>query len=131
MAVFFYDLLRTTRRGRIALLRIVYAAALLVALANLHAQWFPDGRVAGGSESVVVAQMARFAEEFAGRFLFVHIGAMLLLTPALAAGAIVEERQRGTLSLLLTTHLTPLQIVVGKLASRAVYLFGVFYPPPE
>jgi ABC-type transport system involved in multi-copper enzyme maturation permease subunit len=124
MAVFFYDLLRTTRRGRIALLRIVYAVALLVALANLHAHWFPAYSEARG-DAVPIARMAKFAEEFTGRFLFVQMGAMLLLTPALAAGAIVEERQRGTLSLLLTTHLTPLQIVVGKLASRAVYLFGV------
>jgi ABC-type transport system involved in multi-copper enzyme maturation permease subunit len=125
MAVFFYDLLRTSRRGRLALLRSCYALVMLAALATLHARWFSDTPARGRIRPDATAEMARFAEQFAGSFLFIQMGAVLLLTPALAAGAIVEERQRGTLALLLTTHLTPRQIVLGKFASRAVYMFGV------
>src|SRR5439155_12316797 len=69
--------------------------------------------------------MAQFADEFAGRFLIVQMGAVLILTPAFTAGAIAEERQRHTLDALLVTHLTPGQIVAGKLAARLAHLLGV------
>jgi len=131
MAVFFYDLLRTSRRGRVVLLRAAYALALLIALYGLHSQrfagsWVYNGRqVEWSTVTVDAAAMAPFAEEFSSVFLFVQIVAVLLLTPAYMAGAIAEERQRGTLDCLLTTHLTPTQIVLGKLASRLAHLFGV------
>ena len=40
MAVFLYDLLRTSRRGRVALFRTLYALALLAALYSVYARWF-------------------------------------------------------------------------------------------
>jgi ABC-type transport system involved in multi-copper enzyme maturation permease subunit len=43
---------------------------------------------------------------------------IVLLTPALAAGALTGERARGTLELLLTTALTPAQIVRDKWLGR-------------
>src|SRR4051812_9475335 len=123
MAVFFYDLLRTTRRGRVALLRVIYALALLAALYSVYARWF--SRDKANTDALPPSAMAKFAEEFVGQMLFVQLGAVVLLTPAYTAGAIAEERQRGTLDSLLTTQLTALQIVVGKLASRLAQLVGV------
>src|SRR5438876_4024584 len=129
MAVFFYDLLRTTRRGRVALLRIAYALVLLVALYSLHSRRFSDAafysRGQWSQRAVDATAMAKFAEEFAGVFLLVQMAAVLLLTPVYTAGAIAEERQRGTLDSLLTTYLTPTQIVLGKLGARLAQLFGV------
>lgn len=123
MAVFFYDLLRSTRRGRVALLRSVYALVLFLALYSLYARWFPQGVPATGRVSA--SEMARFAEEFFARFLFIQTCAVVLLTPGFTAGAIAEERQRGTLDCLLTTHLTPITIVYGKFAARLTQLIGV------
>jgi ABC-type transport system involved in multi-copper enzyme maturation permease subunit len=100
-------------------------------LYSLHSRRFAGSWVYNGQqvewsiETIDATAMAKFAEEFVGVFLFVQMGAVLLLTPAYTAGAIAEERQRGTLDCLLTTHLTPFQIVIGKLASRMAQLFGV------
>jgi ABC-type transport system involved in multi-copper enzyme maturation permease subunit len=123
MAVFFYDLLRTTRRGRVALFRTLYALALLAALYSVYARWFSRDKAA--MDALPPSAMARFAEEFVGLFLYIQMGAVVLLTPAYTAGAIAEERQRGTLEMLLTTHLTSTQIVVGKFAARLAHLLGI------
>src|SRR5437763_12271411 len=111
MAVFFYDLLRTTRRGRVILLRTVYALALLVALGGVFLRWFP-GRLMledlfGASEPLLGSQLEAFGEQFTAACLLVQFAAALILTPTYAAGAIAEERQRRTLDSLLMTHLTP------------------------
>lgn len=42
---------------------------------------------------------------------------LLLIVPALTAGSISGERERQTLNLLLTTRMTPMDIVLGKLMS--------------
>ena len=47
---------------------------------------------------------------------------ILLLTPAIVAGSIVEDRQRKVLSYLLASPLTGAEIVLGKLAARLVNL---------
>src|SRR4029079_14412052 len=41
MGVFLYDLIRATRRGRLALLRAVYALIMLAALCGVYVRWFP------------------------------------------------------------------------------------------
>src|SRR5262249_43268618 len=48
-----------------------------------------------------------------------------LLTPALVAGVIAEEKQRKTLHYLLASRLSSTEIVVGKLAARMLHV-GVF-----
>lgn len=42
---------------------------------------------------------------------------LLLIMPAITAGSISGERERQTLEIMLTTRMTPAQIVLGKLAS--------------
>jgi ABC-type transport system involved in multi-copper enzyme maturation permease subunit len=135
MAVFFYDLLRTTRRGRVVAMRTAYALLLLLALYNLHRKWceelVPLGALEPGSGLEFGPRvsdpkdMAKFAKEFARQFLLVQMTAVLVLTPVYTAGAIAEERERGTLDCILTTYVTPVQLVLGKLASRFVQMFGV------
>jgi ABC-type transport system involved in multi-copper enzyme maturation permease subunit len=123
MVVFFYDLLRTTRRGRATLLRTLYALALFAALYSVYARWSSRDKAAMGA--LPPSEMAKFAEEFFGRFLLIQTCAVVLLTPVYTAGAIAEERQRGTLDCLLTTHLTPRTIVFGKYLARLTHLFGI------
>jgi ABC-type transport system involved in multi-copper enzyme maturation permease subunit len=129
MGVFVHDLRRTTRRGRVALLRGAYGLTLLVALAGVYVSWFPGrltlaGLFAPGPE-LSPRELARFAEQFAAVALLVQFAAVLLLTPAAVAGAVAGERQRGTLDLLLTSRLSAAEIVLGKLVSRGLFLLGL------
>src|SRR5215213_9076115 len=130
MSVFLADLRRTTRRGRPALLRTGYAAALLAALAVVFARWFGVGRLAPGewfaaAPDLPIRDVASFAREFAAACLAVQFAAVLLITPAFTAGAVAEERQRRTLDDLLITGLSSRRIVFGKLAARWVQVVGV------
>lgn len=52
----------------------------------------------------------------------VQMGLVLLTAPAVAAGSISGERERQTLDLLLVTKMSPLSIVLGKLASSLMYV---------
>ncbi len=107
-AVFHQEMLLAGRRQRAYFLRWVYAALLLtqvLSIADLN-------------------QHATYASFFAS-FLTLHFAMLFMLTPALTAGAITDEKTRGTLALLLTAHLRPMEIVVGKLLGRAYQIIVV------
>jgi ABC-type transport system involved in multi-copper enzyme maturation permease subunit len=132
MSVFLADLRRTTRRGRPAVLRTGYAAALLAALAVVFARWFGVGRLApaewfAAAPDLPIRDVASFAREFAIACFIVQVAAVLLITPAFTAGAVAEERQRQTLDDLLITGLSSRRIVFGKLFARWVQLNGVLF----
>src|SRR3954470_23033174 len=129
MIVFWYELLRTSRRGRPALVRGLYALALLSALGTVFVRWFGPGPLALDQVLAIGPRLpprdlARFAREFTDAFLVVQLAAVLLLTPAYAAGAVAEERQRGTLDDLLVTDLSAAAIVLGKLGARWLHVAG-------
>lgn len=72
----------------------------------------------------MITQVQRTAEiqysSFVGLYIFVALVEfvlLLFLVPALTAGAISGERERQTLNMLMTTHLTPWDIVLGKLGA--------------
>jgi ABC-type transport system involved in multi-copper enzyme maturation permease subunit len=71
---------------------------------------------------LMAKEMAKFAESFFLMFMEVQFIGVFLLTPAFAAGAIAEEKDRRTLDFLLATDLTDREIVLGKLASRLLAL---------
>ncbi len=50
---------------------------------------------------------------------------ILLFLPAITCGAIAGEKERNTLAILLTTRLSPLTIVLEKLASRLMVVFMI------
>jgi ABC-type transport system involved in multi-copper enzyme maturation permease subunit len=132
MAVFLFDLLRTTRRGRLALVRGLYGLALLAALGAVFLRWFgldslAAGRLFAAESALGTGDMGRFAAEFTTACLFVQLTAVLVLTPAYAAGAVAEERQRRTLDDLLATNLPGAAIVFGKLAARWLHVVAVLF----
>lgn len=49
---------------------------------------------------------------------FLGIAAISLLTPALLAGSLAGDKERGSLGLLLTTRVNSLEIVLGRLAGK-------------
>jgi ABC-type transport system involved in multi-copper enzyme maturation permease subunit len=118
--VFWYDLIRVARRQRLALWRALYASALLVALYLLYATTFPQAGLLSGTEvgRNQLGELAAFATYFFAVFAALQFAAVVILTPALTAGALAEERSHNTLVFLLTTHLTNREIVLGKLVTR-------------
>src|SRR5262249_3996716 len=117
--MFFYDLLRLSRRGRSTLLRCSYAVFLLAGLYLVYWNRFPVEAEFGNlfrlRPRVRLDELARFAGTFATSIFALQSAAVMVLTPAYVAGAIAEERERRTLELLFTTHLTDREIVLGKL----------------
>ena len=53
---------------------------------------------------------------------FIQLGLVLFITPGLTAGAISSEREKQTLSILLTTSQSSFQIISGKLSSSIAFL---------
>jgi ABC-type transport system involved in multi-copper enzyme maturation permease subunit len=115
-AIFYQEMLVAGRRQRSYFLRWVYAAVLLAQLAPrvIGALFFEAFRPG----SSALGAYGRFFESFAAQ----HFFFLLVLTPALAAGAITDEKMRGTLDYLLTSCLQPAEIVLGKLLSRVTQL---------
>jgi ABC-type transport system involved in multi-copper enzyme maturation permease subunit len=126
--LFYYELVRLARNGRTTVLRCAYALAVFAALGVVYLIHFPGHSLlvtplTAPTESA--NQLARLAEDFVFAVLFAQSLAVVLVGPAYVAGAIAEERVRGTLDLLFTTHLTDREIVLGKLAARAVQLGSI------
>jgi hypothetical protein len=126
---FYYDLIRLARGGRTISLRILYGLLLATALFLVYA--FQTGRYQPGAvlfepgPVLGYKVMAVFAESFVVGALVMQFLGMLIITPAYIAGAIAEEREGKTLELLLTTHLTDHEIVLGKMCARLAHLGGV------
>jgi ABC-type transport system involved in multi-copper enzyme maturation permease subunit len=114
-----YDLVRIARRRRYLLIRCVYGLGLLSLLAAIYTYWtwhMPRGM------NPAPRELTRFAETFFFTFMCAEFVAVLLLTPAYTAGAVAEERDRGTLEFLLATDLTRREIILSKLIARLANL---------
>jgi len=120
--LFFYDLVRTARRNRLIPTRCLFAIVLLAVVFIFYANWFGLGYGSWddlfSQPSVRRDELASFGSSMFSLFFGMQYLAVFLLTPIYIAGAIAEEKERRTLDLLLTTHLTNREIVLGLLASR-------------
>jgi ABC-type transport system involved in multi-copper enzyme maturation permease subunit len=110
--VLFYDLVRHSRRSRLFLLRTGFLLLLWFFLWSSYNSRPRHSGLDPGQEA------ARLAALFFEVLFSVQFGVLVLVTPALTAGAITEERERKTLPFLLATDLRNHEIVLGKLASR-------------
>jgi ABC-type transport system involved in multi-copper enzyme maturation permease subunit len=104
-------------RARHYVLRTAFATVLLL----LGFLFLRDLLVAGGNQG-------SFASLGNGPALFHRVVgleafAILLFLPAMTCGAIAGEKERNTLSILLTTRLGPATIVLEKLLSRLVLIW--------
>ncbi|CAN5880434.1 hypothetical protein BH23PLA1_BH23PLA1_00260 [soil metagenome] len=120
--VFYIELLTAARKRRYYLFRVLYGLALLWLLYQNYASsflWY--GRTSAPSPQ----RLAAFAQSTFESFAWLQGLTVLLLTPALVAGVIASENHRKTLHYLLASRLSGGEIVLGKLASRLLYL-GTF-----
>lgn len=119
--LFFYDLVRTARRNRLIPIRVVYATTLMALLLYFANKFAPGVDVAKNllePESLPPNRLAKVANAFFSLFVLVQFIGVFALVPIFTAGAIVEEKERRSYDLLLTTGLTNWEIVFGLLASR-------------
>lgn len=106
----------SARSFKLALILLVFNAILaLVALLNMYS---------------TLAQVRLTAEiqysSFLDLYVFVAVLEFIMVVfimPALTAGGISGERERQTLDLMLTTRMTPAQIVMGKLMASLSTMF--------
>lgn len=71
----------------------------------------------GGSGMDSIGTAARLGHDLFAMLCYCQVGAWLLIAPALTASSLAGEREKGLLEGLLLSHLTPAQIVRGKLVS--------------
>ena len=101
---------------------IILGVNLVLALFALIAQMGLSGR-----ENYMTILQYRFPIQcyvLMGYGLFI---AICILIPGLAGGSIAGERERKTLDLLLTTHLSPWKIILGKLESSLCLIFLISF----
>lgn len=111
--VLYQELLLGSRGGKQHVFRWVYAGWLVVQIlffAFVYAMTF--FKPANSHATADVA--AQFVQVFVPQQLIV----MLIAVPAFAAGAVTDEKTRGTMQYLLTTDLESVHIIVGKLLAR-------------
>jgi len=118
--VFRAELIRTSRRRRYYVLRVVYGVVLWLLLWEQYLILRAlELRRFGG---ISIKDMADFAFETFVAFSAVQLSVILALVPALVGGVIADEKQRKTLSFLLASQLTSSEIVLDKLAARMLHV---------
>ena len=116
--VFEQEIMLANRRGRRVLFRRLYTGWLLLQFGGLLFLHFVEVAVARSNDTLPTPFSAR-AEPVQRWLLLEQFLLVFLATPAFTAGAITDEKTRGTLQYLLAAGLTSWEILVGKLFGRA------------
>lgn len=104
------------RRGRHYVLRTVYIFALwVVGLSGWQAAF-------GWGQAFTVGDAALFGTLLFQALCFLQLTLVLFFSGLLAASAVAQEKDRGTLTLLLVTDLTDWEIVVGKFLGSLLHV---------
>jgi ABC-type transport system involved in multi-copper enzyme maturation permease subunit len=117
--VFAAECLTASRRWQ------VYAGRSLVlagVLAGLCLVWLARDR---WGVSTTTQENATLGARFVDAMMAVELALALVVVPAAAAGAVCQDKMRGSLTLMLITDLSDAEIVLGKLASHLVTVLGV------
>ncbi len=118
--VLWYDMVRSSRRTSIVLLRSLYPLILFSVLAATYGEIL--GRNFFASEVLDAIVLARISYAFYITFLLIQWVAVFVLTPIYVGSAIADEKDRRTLEYIFTTDLRNREIVLGKLMSRLAVL---------
>jgi ABC-type transport system involved in multi-copper enzyme maturation permease subunit len=120
-----FDLLRVGRRPRFIWFRVVYAIVIFVVFAFIYLSWYEFA--SRRTDRIPLREQTRLAEMIFSTFMVIQFILAAVLTPAMVAGTIADEKERRTLEFILATDLRDREILFGKLASRvgALLLFLV------
>src|SRR4051812_34300885 len=113
--VFFWEVVRQTRRGRGLLWRLAYPALLLLLL------WI----FFGAGQGLTQKNASYLTEAAVHSYLTAQYLVAIFLTPIFVADVFAEDQRKRTLELLFTTHLTPRELVVGRLLGRLLHVTAV------
>jgi ABC-2 type transport system permease protein len=125
LAVLWMELLRTSRRGVQLYVRGGVGLLLLLTFAGLLLTRFGLSGLLDSSYAYTRQFLASFTESFTTVVLCGLYVVVLLLTPALVGGTIIEELREGTLEMLRVTPLSTRAILLGKLVARLVQVNSV------
>ncbi|MBT9777755.1 ABC transporter permease subunit [Clostridium sp. MCC353] len=110
----------STRSFRLALIILVFNGILsVVALLNMYSV----------IEQVKITAEIQYSS-FLEMYMFVaaiEFVLLMFIVPAITSGSISGERERQTLDLMLTTKMTPAQIVIGKLGASISTMFLLIF----
>jgi ABC-type transport system involved in multi-copper enzyme maturation permease subunit len=117
--VFIYECLTSSRRPQFYWARSIAASALLLVMAILASQR------ASMTTGMSVHEYAILGKSYFYSLIGVELTLVMLIAPAVTAGAICLDRSRGALHHLLVTDLSDAEIVLGKLAARLLPILGL------
>jgi ABC-type transport system involved in multi-copper enzyme maturation permease subunit len=118
--VFHNEMLLNGRRNRLHALRWIWAGWLVVQLlGSAFVAWAMTIDPFSETRQAVTPLVAGWFVEW---FVIQLLLFLALATPVLTAGAITDEKSRGTLQYLLTTDLQSWHIIVGKMLARVFQL---------
>src|SRR5207244_3869105 len=119
IGVLFVRELSRAGRGRLThYARCVYAGWLILVLYFFHAAYYTDYLFLSPAGKFPAGATADFAHRLVDFLVFQQTMVVLLAGPSFAAGAVTDEKVRGTLEPLFLAHLTPAGIILGKLLAR-------------
>jgi ABC-type transport system involved in multi-copper enzyme maturation permease subunit len=114
--VLHHELMLGSRRSRQYIFRWIYAGWLILQVLYFYA-YYGMSRIVPTSATPEYATPV-VAGWFVETFVVQQLILLVLITPVLTAGAVTDEKTRGTLQYLLTTDLLSWHIVLGKLLGR-------------
>jgi ABC-type transport system involved in multi-copper enzyme maturation permease subunit len=121
-----WEAVRLARRGQNHRGRSLVVYLLLIAFILTPVLWFWDRDAVDLFTATIERQQPDELARFGNRLVLVLFEAVLFgvvaMTPAYAATAIAEEKERQTLPLLLTSALSDREIVLGKAAGRLAFV---------
>jgi ABC-type transport system involved in multi-copper enzyme maturation permease subunit len=117
--VLFVELLLGSRRTRMHIFRGIYAGWLVLQFGFLFF-------IYRAFEWTYGAATASFASEYVVLYVMQQLVLLALVTPALTAGGVTDEKERGTLQYLLAAEITASEIIVGKLIGRLAGVASIF-----
>lgn len=115
--VFELECLTAARRWQLYFGRVVFVSLLLV---GMYVLW--NG---AGERVLTVNEVREISGVFAAVVVETQLVMVLLVAPAIAAGAICVDKGRGTLHHVFVTDLSDREIILGKLGSRMLSVFGL------
>lgn len=115
--VFVYESLLASRRWTNYALRAGFALVLVIGLAIA---WFNADLSKSAASTFNHKDLARIGQTFYSAIAGIQLTVILLAAPAATAGAICLDRARGTLTHVLVTDLSDVEVVLGKLGARLV-----------
>lgn len=112
-----------SRRARHYYIRTVYLGALIVVL--LYLLLLANG--SGGGAGIGYRELAAAGASAFTWTAYLQIAFICILAPVFMAGAIEQEANPRTWDILLTTPMSPSQIVLGNLLGRVFFIFALLF----